>query len=78
MLGNLQGYHVLIVLAVVVVIAALIVVVIFSLSRRNTGTGEPVPSDPASRMEQLTLLRDQWLISEEEFEAKRLELLRHL
>jgi uncharacterized membrane protein len=78
MLGNLQGYHVLILLAVVVVVIAIVIVVVVSVRRRSAGHGGALPDDPASRIEQLTRLRDQGMVSEKEFEAKRLEILRQM
>ena len=77
MLGNLQGYRVLILLAVVVVVIAIAIVVV-SVRRRSPGHVDAVHGDPSHRIEQLTRLRDQGLVSEEEFEAKRLEILRQM
>jgi uncharacterized membrane protein len=78
MLGNLQGYHVLILLAVVVVLIAIAIVVVVSVRRRSPGHGDAVHGDPSHRIEQLTRLRDQGLVSEQEFEAKRIEILRQM
>ncbi|RFA09026.1 hypothetical protein B7R54_07160 [Subtercola boreus] len=78
MLGNLQGYHVLILLAVVVVVIAIVIIVVLSVRRRSAGHRGALPDDPARRIEQLMRLRDQGLVSEEEFEAKRLEILRQM
>lgn len=78
MLGNLQGYHVLILLAVVIVVIAIVIVVVVSVRRRSAGHGDAVHGDPSHRIKQLTRLRGQGLVSEEEFEAKRREILREM
>lgn len=78
MLGNLQGYHVVVLLAIVVIVIVIAMVVVLTTGRGHTTRDRALPSDPANRIEQLTRLRDQGLVSEEEFEAKRLEILRQM
>lgn len=82
MLGNLTGWHLLILLGSVVVVATVFVVLIvvaLSLSRRKSAgaSSGPLP-DPAARIEQLARLRAEGLLSETEYEEKRQELLRRI
>lgn len=79
MLNNLTGWHVLIILAVVVavaVVALLIVVVALRLGRGSSRAGQPdAGTDPVAALQALAGLRDQGLLSDTEYEAKRQELL---
>ncbi|MEA9984623.1 hypothetical protein [Subtercola sp. RTI3] len=79
MLGNVQGYHVLILLAIVVVVVVVIVVVVISVRRKGAGRRSiELEGGPAARMAQLVHLHDQHLVSDDEFEVKRREILREI
>ncbi|GAA3862712.1 hypothetical protein GCM10022381_03550 [Leifsonia kafniensis] len=88
MLQNLTGWHVLIILGVLIVMAAVVVggvLMIVALARRQAPVGPAAPVDsalsagasvdPVEQIRKLAELRDQGLLSEEEFQAKRTELL---
>lgn len=77
MLNNLAGWHVLIILGVLVVITVVVaafILVVTRLARRNA---RPVSSspNPVDQIQKLAQLRDQGLLTETEYEAKRVELL---
>ena len=86
MLGNLTGWHMLILLGSVVVVATVVVALVLvalSLSRRrsagaSTGASTGALADPAAQIEQLARLRAEGLVSETEYEEKRQELLRRI
>jgi len=78
MLSNLSGWHVLIILGVLVTIAIVVVAIIvvaIRLSRKNAHHPVASPSDPIEQIQRLAQLRDQGLLSETEYAAKRAELL---
>jgi hypothetical protein len=88
---GLTGWHVLIILGVLVLGAAVIIgiaLTIIVVARRASPAGpiaptSPLPptaaasvvNDPVEQIRKLAELRDQGLLSEEEFQAKRTELL---
>lgn len=78
MLNNLAWWH-LLAIFVVLVIIALVVVAIFvvavRLSRKYVRRPETSSLDPAEQIRKLAQLRDEGLLSETEYEAKRTELL---
>ena len=82
MLGNLTGWHMLMLLGSFVVVAAVVValvVVALRLSRRRSAGAATAPlPDPAAQIEQLARLRAEGLLSETEYEEKRQELLRRI
>lgn len=82
MLGNLAGWHMLILLGSVVVVATVVVALVLvalSLSRRKSaGASTGALPDPAAQIEQLARLRAEGLVSETEYEAKRQDLLRRI
>jgi len=75
MLSNLTGWHALIILGVVgaMALVALVVLAIVVLAIRSTRRRQGV--DPAGRLQELDRLRDQGLLSEAEYAAKRQEIL---
>jgi len=78
MLGNLGGWHFLIVLGVLVIMAIVAVAVIaiaLRLSRMSVSSQAPTPPDPVGQIKQIAQLRDEGILSETEYEAKRTELL---
>ena len=82
MLGNLTGWHLLIGLstfAVLATVAVVIVLVAIRLSRKRSlgGVDGSLP-DPADQILKLARLREQGLLSETEYEAKRQELMRRI
>ena len=82
---GLSGWHVLIILGILIVTAAVIVgigLTIVVLARRTApgGTGgqpgtDGSAGDPVEQIRRLAELRDQGLLTEDEFQAKRTELL---
>ncbi|KQX07771.1 MULTISPECIES: SHOCT domain-containing protein [unclassified Leifsonia] len=93
MFSNLTGWHVLIILAVLLLLAAavIVVVVLLVVNARKSATlaapdhrsqapvvQQPTASDPIEQIRQLGELKDQGLLSQAEFEAKRNELLGRL
>ncbi|GGE87114.1 SHOCT domain-containing protein [Mycetocola zhadangensis] len=78
MLGNLTGWHLVVIagvpLVVVVVVVAVIVIAV-RLSRRNTPQWAKASVDPTGQLQLLAQLRDEGLLSNEEYEAKRAEVL---
>lgn len=78
MLNNLAGWHVLVIFGVLVIIAIVvvaIVVVAIRLSRKNAHRSVTSSPDPLEQIQRLAELRDQGVLSETEYEAKRAELL---
>jgi biopolymer transport protein ExbB/TolQ len=78
MLDNLIGWHVLVILGVLVTIAIVVVAVIVvavRLSRKNVRRPVASSPDPVEQIQRLAQLRDEGLLSETEFAAKRAELL---
>lgn len=78
MLFGLSGVHVLVMLGVLV-IGALVVIAVIALGIRLSRRGDhrpltPAP-DPVEQIQRLAKLRDEGLLSEADFEAKRAELL---
>jgi hypothetical protein len=77
MLDNLTGWHVLVILGVLVTIAIVmvaIIVVATRLARKNPRPATLSP-DPVDQLQKLAHLRDEGLLSESEYEAKRAGLL---
>jgi hypothetical protein len=78
MLFGLSGLHVLVILGVLVIGALVVITVIafgIRLSRRNDHPSETASSDPVVQIQRLAKLRDEGVLSEADFEAKRAELL---
>ena len=77
MLGNLGGWHLLVILGllVIVVVAVAVVIIAVQLSRRNVRDDASTPPDPVGQIKRLAQLRDEGLLSDAEFEAKRIEIL---
>lgn len=78
MLNNLAGWHVLIILGVLATIAIVVVAIIvvaIRLSRKNVRRPVTSSPDPVEQIQRLAQLRDEGLLSETEYEAKRAELL---
>jgi uncharacterized membrane protein len=78
MLNNLAGWHLLIilgVLAIMALIAVAVIALVLHLSRKDPTNLAPTTPDPAEQIKRLAQLRDQGLLSEAEYEAKRSELL---
>ncbi len=74
MLSNLTGWHALVILAVLGGIALVVLAIVFlvvRVFRRRAG-------DPSTRLRELGRLRDQGLLSEAEYAAKRQEILGQL
>ncbi|SEB61059.1 hypothetical protein SAMN04489806_1278 [Paramicrobacterium humi] len=91
MLGNLSGWHLMIIVAVWLVPAAIITIAAFVIvtyvRKRNpaappvmeAGSGVPSPASPLEhRLRELDELRSKNLISETEYRRKREEILRDL
>jgi hypothetical protein len=78
MLFGLSGSHVLVILGVLL-ICALVVIAIIVVAIRLSGRSEhsplPLSLDPVEQIQRLAKLRDEGLVSAEEFESKRSELL---
>ncbi len=80
MLNNLAGWHVVIILGVVLALVVFVIVVVavaLRLAARSSLTPTP-NADPVSQLQGLGRLRDQGLISEAEYEAKRQDLLKRI
>ena len=78
MLNNLTGWHVMIILAVVLTLAVIVVLIVVVAKRLSRGSSRGIAAsapDPVGSLKALAGLRDQGLISEAEYEAKRQELL---
>jgi len=77
MLNNLAGWHVLVILGVLVIITVVVAAIIIVAIRAARRNARPVPSspDPAAQIQKLAQLRDEGLLTETEYEAKRIELL---
>ena len=78
MLSNLTGWHILIILGVLVFMATVAVVVIviaIQLSRKKAQSQVAISPDPVVQIKRLAELRDEGLLTETEYEAKRAELL---
>lgn len=78
MLSNLTGWHILIILGMLVILATVAVIVIviaIRLSRNKARSPVAIPPDPVLQIKRLAELRDEGLLSEAEYEAKRAELL---
>ena len=78
MLNNLTGWHVLVILGVLVTIAIVVVaiiVIVIRLSRKNDRHPVPGQPDPVEQIRRLAQLRDEGLLSETEYEAKRADLM---
>ncbi|WP_166979503.1 c-type cytochrome biogenesis protein CcmI [Paramicrobacterium fandaimingii] len=82
MLGNLTGWHLMIVAAIVLVIVAVVIVAIVLtvvLSRRGSSSPDNaaatgIPS-PETRMREIERLRQRGVITDAEYEAKRAEII---
>jgi len=77
MIGNLTGWHFLIiagVLSAVILIALALVFSIVRLARRRPAVSGGT-ADPATRLAQLDQLRAKGLVTEAEYDAKRREIL---
>ena len=78
MFNNLAGWHVLVILGVLVTIAivvAAIIVVAIWLSRNKVRRPMTSSTDPVEQIQRLAQLRDEGLLSQTEYDAKRAELL---
>jgi uncharacterized membrane protein len=79
MLGNLGGWHLLVILGVLVIIIAIVavavVIIAVQLSRRDVRDDASTTPDPVGQIKRLAQLRDEGLLSDAEYEAKRIEIL---
>ncbi|MBC7761920.1 MAG: SHOCT domain-containing protein [Candidatus Saccharibacteria bacterium] len=78
MLNNLTGWHVLVilgVLATMAIVVVAIIVVVIRLLRKNVRHPVTSSPDPVEQIRRLAQLRDEGLLSETEYEAKRAELM---
>lgn len=76
MLGNLTGWHLLVIGGVFLVFAAIVLAVVIvsvRLSRKNTSVSET--PYVAGQIQQLTQLRDEGHLTQTEFESKLAALL---
>ncbi|MDR6906078.1 putative membrane protein [Agromyces sp. 3263] len=75
------GWHILVILAVLLVIAAVVaavIVVAIVASRRVAAPSQPNVQAPSARLSQLEHLRVNGQITEQEYAAKRAEILGQL
>lgn len=78
MLGNLTGWHLVIIAGVPLVVVGVVVAVVViavRLSRKNAPQLATASIDPTGQLQLLAQLRDEGLLSSEEYEAKRAEVL---
>ena len=76
MLDNLTGWHVLVILGVLATMALVVVaiiVVVIRLVRKNVRHPVTSSPDPVEEIRRLAQLRDEGLLSDTEYEAKRAE-----
>lgn len=78
-MGNLTGWHVLIILGVLLVAALIVVAVVVSIvvsARRRAGSsGSSVRVPVAQRLAEFDELRDRGAVTATEYDAKRSQLL---
>jgi hypothetical protein len=78
-LGNLGGWHLLVILGVLVItiaiVAVAVVIIAVQLSRSSARDGASATPDPVGQIMRLAQLRDEGLLSDAEYEAKRIEIL---
>jgi Short C-terminal domain len=78
MLNSLTGWHFIVILGVIVIPAIVVIVgivIAIRLSRKNVSRLAAASPDPVGQIQRLAQLRDEGLLSEAEYEAKRAELL---
>ena len=78
MLGNLSGWHLVVIagmLLVVAVVVVAVVVIAVRLSRKNAPQLATSSDNRTGQLQLLAQLRDEGLLSNEEYEAKRAEVL---
>lgn len=78
MLMGLTVWHVLVILGVLIVVAIVcvaIIIIAIRLARNNVRHPRAALPDPVEQIQRLAKLRDGGLLSEEEYAAKRAELL---
>lgn len=78
MLNNLTGWHSIVILGALVVMAIVVIagiVIAVRLSRKRVSHLAVTSPDPVGQIQRLALLRDEGLLSEAEYVAKRAELL---
>jgi len=78
MLNNLTGWHFIVILGALVVMAIVVIagiVIAVRLSRKKVSHLAATSPDPVGQIRRLALLRDEGLLSEAEYVAKRAELL---
>ena len=76
MLGNLNGWHAIILLVILLMIAAAVALVVLVVVRASARSS--LGSGASERLRKLVELRDQGLITETEYDAKRARLLDEL
>lgn len=78
MFGSLGGWHFLVILGVLVIMAIVAIAVVaiaLRLFRIKARSQAPTPPDPVEQIKKIAQLRDEGILSEAEYEAKRTELL---